>query len=149
VPNWKSLLVGETARDINYYRDLFLLWPFLLFTIAGLVEVFSPTHAQRIDGLKFLALGAATIALARERFILFLGALGFCAVRLPFALLKSHDTPTLVAVLGTGLLLVLALRLGRNYKPSYEWPKDLHILDLVIGLSSLALTLFAFTHIGH
>jgi hypothetical protein len=40
MPDWKRLIVGDafqlSSRDFNYYRDLFLLWPFLLFTIAGL-----------------------------------------------------------------------------------------------------------------
>ena len=58
VPDWKRVVVGDavqlSSRDFNYYRDLFLVWPFLLFTIAGLVNLFGVGHDHRI-GMKLLA----------------------------------------------------------------------------------------------
>ena len=59
MPDWKRVIVGDafqlSSRDFNYYRDLFLLWPFLLFTIAGLVNLFGVGHDHRI-GIKFVVL---------------------------------------------------------------------------------------------
>ena len=88
------MVVGDafqlSSRDFNYHRDLFLLWPFLLFTIAGLVNLFGVGHDHRI-GIKFVALSLVTILLARERFILIGGALGFCAVQSGISFVLKHD----------------------------------------------------------
>lgn len=88
------MVVGDafqlSSRDFNYYRDLFLLWPFLLFTIAGLVNLFGVGHDHRI-GMKLLVLSLVTIVLARERFILIGGALGCCAVQSGISFVLTHD----------------------------------------------------------
>jgi hypothetical protein len=147
VPDWKRVIVGDAfqlpSRDFNYYRDLFLIWPFLLFTIAGLVNLFSVGHDHRL-GFKFMALSLVTLLLARERFVLLGGALGFCAVQsgISFAL-KPEWVALTVSVL-TGVVFLLLIRSMRDYKPSYRWPKGLSIVDLFIGLSSLGLTIALF-----
>jgi hypothetical protein len=93
-PDWKRVIVGDAfqlpSHDFNYYRDLFLLWPFLLFTIAALVGLFGVGHYQR-DGMKFAVLSLVTVALARERFILISAALGFCAMQSLFSFFIKRD----------------------------------------------------------
>ncbi len=151
MPNWKRVVVGDAfripSREINYYRDLFLLWPFLLFSIAGLIHVFTPDHYHRVLGAKCLALAVLAIVLARERLVLFLGALGFCALRFLGALFISRDWRILVGLLATGIPLLLSFRFWGNHKLSYEWPKGLSVVDLIVGLSSLGLTFAIFSWI--
>jgi len=94
MPDWKRAIIGDafqlSSHDFNYYRDLFLLWPFLLFTIAGLVNLFGVRHDHQ-DGVKFVALSLVTILLARERFVLIGSAVGFCAVQSLLSFLLRHD----------------------------------------------------------
>jgi hypothetical protein len=86
MPNWKQVIVGDAfrvpSRDLNFYRDSFLIWPFLLFTIAGLANLFSRGHDHRL-GFVFAGLSLLSILLARERLILIGGALGFCTAQVP------------------------------------------------------------------
>ena len=115
------MIVGDTfqlpSRDFNYYRDLFLLWPFLLFTIAGLVNLFGVGHDHRV-GIKFIALSLVTILLARERFILIGGALGFCAVQSGVSFVLKHDWIALAVSISSSTLCLLLLRGLKNYKPA-------------------------------
>jgi hypothetical protein len=147
--DWKRIVVGDAfrlpSRNLNYYRDLFLLWPFLLFAIAGAINLLASNPHHRILGVKCLGLAVAAIVLARERRILFLGALGFCAVRFLVTLALTRDWRALVGLLATGIPVILSARFVTNYKPSYDWPDGLSIADLVVGLSSLLLTLESFT----
>lgn len=73
MPNWKQMIVGDAfrapSRDFNYYRDTFLIWPCLVFTIVGLVNLFGGGHERRL-GFIFAGLSILLILLARERVIL-------------------------------------------------------------------------------
>jgi hypothetical protein len=150
VPDWKRVVLGDafqlSSRDFNYYRDLFLLWPFLLFTIAGLVNLFGVEHDHRV-GIKFAALSLATILLARERFVLIGGALGFCAVQSGISFVLKHDRIALAVSISSSTLFLLALRGLKDYKPSYSKPKGIRIADILTGLTSLGLTLALFSWI--
>jgi hypothetical protein len=150
VPDWKRIIVGDafrpSSRDFNYYRDLFLLWPFLLFTIAGLANLFAVGHDHR-DGAKFVALSLVTILLARERFLLIGGALGFCAVQSFLSFFLRHDWKGLAVAIPTGTLFLVLIRSLKNYKPSYHWPSGSRIVDLLVGLTSLGFTLALFSWI--
>jgi hypothetical protein len=145
--DWKCTIVGDAfqlpSHDFNYYRDIFLLWPFLLFTIAGLVNLFGVGHDHR-DGVKFVALSLVTILLARERFILIGGALGFCAAQSLLSFSLRHDWVGLAVAIPTGTLLLVLIRSLKDYKPSYQWPKSLTIVDLLVGLSSLGFSILTF-----
>jgi hypothetical protein len=144
------VIVGDTfqlpSRDFNYYRDLFLFWPFLLFTIVGLVNLFGVGHDHRV-GIKFVALSLVTILLARERFILIGGALGFCAVQSGISFVLKHDWIALAASISSSTLCLLLLRGLKDYKPSYSMPKGIRIADILTGLTSLGLTLALFSWI--
>jgi hypothetical protein len=147
VPDWKKVIVGDAFRlsshDFNYYRDLFLLWPFLLFTIAGLVNLFGVGHDHR-DGVKFVALSLVTILLARERFPLIGSALGFCAVQSLLSFFLKHDWRGLAVAIPTGTLFFLLIRSLKDYKPSYQLPRSGRIVDLLVGLFSLGFSILVF-----
>ncbi len=149
--SWKRVIVGEAfrvpSRDLNYYRDSFLIWPFLLFTIAGLVNLFGVGHDHRV-GVKLLAVSLVTILLARERFILIGGALGFCAVQSLLSFFLRHDWMGLAVAIPTGAFFLLLIRSLKKYKPSYQWPRGLRIADLLVGLSSLGFSILVFYWIG-
>jgi hypothetical protein len=147
VPDWKKVIVGDAfqlpSHDFNYYRDLFLLWPFLLFTIVGLVSLFGVGHDYR-DGAKFVALSLVTILLARERLILIGGALGFCAAQSLVSFFIRHDWMGLAVAIPSGVLFILLLRLPRGYKPSYQWPRSHRIVEALVVLLSLGFSILVF-----
>ena len=152
MPNWKQVIVGDAfrvpSRDLNYYRDLFLMWPFLLFTIAGLGSLFSGGHDHR-SGFIFAGLSLLSILLARERFILIGGALGFCAVQSLLSFFLKREWLGLEIAIPSGILFLVLIRSLKNYKPSYGWPGRGHtIVDLLVGLSSLGLSILVFHWIG-
>jgi hypothetical protein len=140
MPNWKQVIVGDAfrvpSRDLNCYRDTFLIWPFLLFTIAGLVNLFSTGRDHRL-GFIFAGLSLLSILLARERLILIVGALGFCAVQWLLSFFLRHDRVGLAVAVPSGALFVVLIRSLKGYKPSYGWPTSLSIADVLVGLSSL------------
>jgi hypothetical protein len=151
MPNWKQLIVGDAfrlpSRDLNYYRDLFLMWPFLLFTITALVNLFSIGKDHRL-GLELAALSILSILLARERIALIGGALGFCAVQSLVSFFLRHDWVGLAVAIPSAALFIVLIRLLKDYKPSYGWPKGLSIATVLVGLSSLGFTLLVFRWIG-
>jgi hypothetical protein len=70
------------SRDFDYDRDFFLLWPFLMSTILGLVKLFTPARAQTVLGMKCLARSALAIchSIGSRATHPISGALGFCAI---------------------------------------------------------------------
>jgi hypothetical protein len=151
MPNWKQVVVGDAfrvpSRDLNYYRDSFLIWPFLLSTIGALVNLFSVGKDHR-SGLELAALSVLSILLARERIALVGGALGFCAVQSLVSFFLRHDWVGLAVAIPSGVLFVALIRLLKDYKPSYGWPRGLSIVDLLVGLSSLGFSILLFHWIG-
>ena len=141
---WKQVVVGDAFRvpshDLNYYRDSFLLWPFLLFTIAALVNLFSVGKDHRL-GIELAALSVLTILLARERVVLIGVALGFCTVQPLLAFVIRHDWVGLAVAVPAGTLFYVLIRSLKDYKLSYGLPKGGSIVDLLIGLLSLGLAL--------
>jgi len=148
VPNWKRVLVGDAfqlpSQELNYYRDLFLVWPLLLFTIAGLANLFSVGQDHRL-AIRCLAFSLVALLLSRERLILITAALGFCAVQAGISFVLKHEWVAL-AVSGISaaccLLLIISLK---GYKPSYSVRRGHTIVDLLVGLSSLGFTIALFS----
>jgi hypothetical protein len=151
MPKWKQVIVGGAfripSRDLNYYRDMFLIWPLLLFTAAGLANLLSAGRDHRL-GLIFAGLSLLSILLARERLILIGGALGFCALQSLLSFLLRHDWVGLAVAIPSGAVFFALIRRLKGYKPSYAWPAGLSIGDLLVGLSSLALSLLVLRWIG-
>lgn len=147
MPDWKRVIVGDSfrvpSRDPNYYRDILLAWPFLLFTLAAVDGLLGGGHNHRL-GFKFAALSILSILLARERFALICGALGFCSVQSLLSFVLRHDWVGLPVAILTGTLFLLVIRGLRDYKPSYQWPKGMTLIDISVGLLSLGLTLLVF-----
>ena len=144
MPDWKRIVAGDAfrlpSRNINYYRDLFLLCPFLVFAVGGVFKLLSQ---QWLVGVECIGIALGALLLSRERLILFLGAVGFCAVRFLIAIALTHDWRAYVGSLISVMLLVVFVRFAKKYKPSHGWPEG-SIVELVVGLSSLLLTLRAF-----
>ena len=149
--NWKQMIVGDAfrvpSRDFNFYRDSLLVWPFLLFTIAALANLSSRSSGHR-SGLEFAALSVVSLALARERFALIGGALGFCAVQSLLFFFLRHEQVGLWIGTITGALFLVLVRSFKNYRPSYEWPESLSIATVLLSLLSLGFTLLVFRWIG-
>jgi len=138
------MIVGDAfrlpSRDLNYYRDLLLVWPFLLFTIVGLVSLFGASSDHRL-AFKCALLSLMMLLLARERLVLVGGALGFCAVQLCVTFVLKHDRMALAMSMVAGVLCLLLIRAFKSYKLSYEMPKGLSIVGTLTGLISLGLSL--------
>ncbi len=151
MPNWKQVIVGDAfrvpSRDLNFYRDSFLIWPFLLFTIAGLANLFSRGHDHGV-GFIFAGLSLLSMLLARERLILIGGALGFCTAQSLLSFFLRHEWVGLAVAIPSGVLFVVLIRSLKGYKPSYQWPRGFTIVDLLVGLSSLGLSIAVFHWIG-
>lgn len=152
MPDWNRMIVGDAfrvkSRDPNYYRDLFLFWPFWGFMVSGITKLFSSHHDYRA-GLLFSALGLLSLMLARERFFLVVVGLGFCAVQGLLAFGLKHDWAGLELAILTGMLCLAAIFSLRDHKMSYRVERGgPYMADLLVGVSSLALAIFIARWIG-
>jgi hypothetical protein len=141
--DWNRLIVGDAfkllSRDMNYYRDMFLLWPILAFSSAAIVHIISPEPpAYRIYGFKLAACAIVAIALAKERLILITGGAGYVAIRLAVALALTQDWRTyLVGFLVSAAIVFAALWLGKDWKSSYERPAKTSLVGLAMGVAGI------------
>jgi len=152
MPNWKRVIVGDAfrlpSRDLSYDRDLFLLWPFLLFTVAAVADLFR-SGQNHVAGFMPWALSGLSILLARERVLLVGAALGICALQSSISFLLKRDWLALAMAILSGTPLHLLIRMLKDYKPSYEWPEGRKILEFLIGMSSLGVTILVFRWFVH
>jgi hypothetical protein len=144
--NWRRWVIGDAfeVHSIQLYRDLFLLWPILLFSIIFGASLTSPHNGH--DWQVILRSGACTIGaifLAKERVWLIAVVLFYIGVRLCFAaLLKLNWKYGLVAAVLLGSLWILIRKNEeRLSNPSYSFPKKLHLLDIVVALAGLCVAL--------
>jgi len=141
---WKEVIVGDAlhvpSQDFNYYRDRLLVWPFLLFMVAAIANVFSRPHDFRLI-LELLALSIVSLLIARERLILIGIALGVCSVQSLLSFLLRHDWVGLAVGIPSGVLFLVLVRTLKGYRPSYVWPNGLSIVDLLVSLSSLGISI--------
>jgi hypothetical protein len=114
--------------------------PFPSFAVGGIFKLLSQ---QWVVGAECIGIALGALLMSRGRLVLFLGAVGFCAVRFLIAIALTHDWRAYVGLLISGILLVMFRRFAKHYKPSYGWPEG-SIVEFVVGLSSLLLTLRAF-----
>jgi hypothetical protein len=146
MPDWRRIIVGDafkaSSRNFNYYRDLALIQPFLWFSIASIIHLWPPeSTAYRAYGFRLAVCAIVAILLAKEKLILFTSALSFVTLRLAIALVFKWNLGGFVALLVFAGILFALLRLFKGWKPSYEWPDGMNILDLLVGITSLGLTL--------
>ena len=145
MPNWNRILVGDAFKvqpgGLNYYRDIFLTWPFLGFSIAAIADLVAPqSPAYRVFGSKLAVCAAVALILAKERLVLVLVASAYVAIRMTIAIIFLRITWVTVALLlVSGGTLLAAFRSGifKNWKPSYERPKKHYVLDIAIGVSGI------------
>src|SRR5260370_21093684 len=92
MPNWNRILLGDSPKtypDLNYYRDLFLMWPFLGFSIAAIPNIVIPqSAAYRIFGLKLAVCAVVALLLAKEKRILFIAASSYVGLSVPFGIIS-------------------------------------------------------------
>src|SRR6266481_8121992 len=147
MPNWKRIIVGDAFKvssgGVNQLRDLFLVWPFLLFSIIAVSGLFGAHETDRSYAIKSGICAAMAVLLARERLMLIAGALAYVSIRLAVALIFVHDSKVLLALMVWGgiLLAIVRFAVKSNWKPSYTTEKGMHLLDLVAGLSGLVLAI--------
>lgn len=144
MPDWRRIVIGDAFKtaDRNYYRDLFLLWPFFLFSLVAVIN-FSPAqpHSERLYTYKLAACALAALMLAKEKAFLLLGSLGFVALRLGVALLLGRWWSwrhLLAFAILASLAAVLTMVLNaRGWKPSYTVPDGMHVWELLSGVGGL------------
>jgi hypothetical protein len=131
------------SRDVNYLRDVTLVWPFIIFSIVAVACTFSPQNRQL--GLRCAALAIAAILLAKERLVLFFGALGFCAIQAAIALVvHPWSWPAFTAGVLTGVPFLLANRYWRKRKFAYQLPREFGAVDMLLSVASICGTIFLF-----
>jgi hypothetical protein len=150
--NSQRITVGEVFRlpseNLHRYRDLSLFSPFFLFSLLGMVDIFTPDHLHKLIGLKCLALATIALAMARERGVLVGAILGFGAVRFLVTVLLAPSLGAVGGFLVASTTFILAVCVWSDYKPSYELPDRVRSLDFIVSLSSVGVTLAAAAWMG-
>jgi len=129
------------SRDINFLRDAALVWPFVLFSMIGASALYSPEFRQL--GIRCIALAVASILLARERLLIFFGALAFVTMQVALTLVThAWSWSSFAVLLATGIPFVLANRYWRKPKFSYRLPDEFGAVDMLLSFASISGTLF-------
>ena len=143
MPNWNRIIVGDAFKvqpgGFNYYRDLFLMWPLLGFSMVTTSILIGPRSADSLYGLKSAACAAIVLLLAKEKRLLAFTAASYVALRMAVGIIFIHTWQMLEWLLISGGVLLVVFLSGtfKDCKPSYVWPKELHVLDIVIGVLGL------------
>jgi hypothetical protein len=145
MPDWNRILGWDAFKvevaGFDYYRDIFLVWPFLGFSIAATSILAAPqSTAYRIFGLKLAVCAVVTLLLAKERLILVLAASAYMAIKMAVGIIFIHTWQILLWLLVSGGILFIACRSAvlRDRKPNYVRPRKLHVLDIAIGMLGMA-----------
>src|SRR4030088_56381 len=128
MPDWKGMFDGDVfklpSRAFNYYRDLFLILPFLAWSIVAIIQLLSPeSPAYRVYGFKLAGCAIATILLAREKLPLFMGCLGYIALKFALAVVLTQNWRALLGLLVSGSIFLTIFMTHKAWRPSYDWPK--------------------------
>jgi hypothetical protein len=145
MPNWNRILVGDAFHVANWnrVRDIFLIWPLLVFTLAGVAKVWSPREpAERIVGYKCLVCAAVVLFLMKERRYTVLGLSAYIGLKLGIASIFYKDWHFLLAFLVLAALAALIFYRIRadRYRPHYQISRKMYAIDLVAGISGLVMT---------
>jgi hypothetical protein len=154
MPDWNRILVGDafalSSRDINFYRDLFLMWPFLACSIVGATALYAPTvPGDRFHGLKAASCAVLIILLAKEKRILMLAASSYVALRVGLRVVAGllffrHDLgPYLLAFLVSRSVAFFVIRSLKGWQPSYRFPRrgQMCLFDILVCLAGLVSTM--------
>lgn len=149
MPNWRKIIVGDAfklpSRDLNYYRDLVLVWPFTLFSIVSAIRGTGPSHspADTVYFHRGLAVALICLLLAKERLLLVGISLGLLVCRGLLPMMWAKDwVDVLWLMLGVvAFLSVTVLKMRAGWRLSYEIPEGFTVLGMIIGVSSLVASL--------
>lgn len=135
----------SASDNFNFYRDLALFWPAFFFLLYGSFNLVVGSHDERVQALRFLALGIVAIIAAKERIFLFLWVLGFYALRcLIHLVLHGWEWRVFAIFLLVAIPFGLASTVWRKPRLSYQIPGDLRMIDLIVSLISIGITLTVF-----
>lgn len=144
MPNWNQILGWDDFKtqtaSFDYYRDIFLTWPFLGFSIAAISILVAPqSPAYRIFGLKLATCAVVALLLAKERLLLVLVASAYLAIRMAIAIIFSHTWVTLALLLVSSGTLLVVFRSGvlKGRTLSYAIPKKQPALAIAVGVLGL------------
>src|SRR5215472_2514187 len=148
MPDWKRIIVGDAfkAHSFDYYRDFFLIWPFMLCSLVGISQLFAPsTPGGRMYGFKVTACAVIISLLAKEKRIPVLVASLYIGLRagirslIGLFSLRPYWKAYLLGFLFCGGLAFVLLRSLKGWRPSYRLPPrgETYILDLIVGIASL------------
>lgn len=146
MPNWNQILGWDDFKNqtasFDYYRDIFLVWPFLGFSIGAISVLIAPqSPAYRIFGLKLALCAVVALLLAKERLLLVLVASAYVAIRMAIAIAFSHTWVTLALLLVSSGTLLVVFRSGvlKGWKLSYALPRKTPVLGIAVGVLGLGL----------
>jgi hypothetical protein len=142
--DWKRIIVGDAFKTAHrdWYRDLFLIWPFLLFSIATVSALWdSHSSTDRTYAFRMVACAIVVVLIMKERAIMLLAASGYVGIRFGVAAIFYHDWRILFAFATCAAVAFGAFRImkKRNWETSYVASGDLHVLDLLVGGTGLAI----------
>jgi len=123
-------------RNVNYLRDMALFWPFVLYSVFGVASAFSPGRRQL--AIKFAVVAIATLALAKEKLLLFVVGTGFIALQCATTLiLHRWNWGVFVAGILTSCPFLLAGLYCRKRKLTYRLPSEFRLVDALWSIASL------------
>ena len=146
MPDWKRLIIGDAvaldSRDKNFYRDMFLFAPFLLFGIMAVSGLFRADR-DYLGVVKCGLLCLSALALIKERLVLVAAALGFVCLQSSVSYALKHNPIALAVSIPAGVACFLLIRSLKDYKPSYSFEKGVTIATLLViaagGICSYAI----------
>ncbi len=138
MPDWKRLIVGDAfaldSRNRNFYRDMFLFAPFLLFSVIAVSGLLGPKRDYLV-AVKSGLLSLLAVALARERLLLLASSLGFVCLQSGISFAVKRDPIALVVSILTGAACLCLMRWLKNYKPSYSFEKGVTIATVLVMMA--------------
>jgi predicted transporter len=130
--NWNRAFIGN-------YRDRFLLWPVLLFSVLAIGNIAAPeAPGYRLYGFKLAACAVIAILLAKDRLIVLIGVFGYTALRLTIALAitgnwKAYGVGLLISI----VVVVVLIPALRRWKSGYEDSAKTTILDVLLPVAGI------------
>lgn len=131
------------SRDLNYLRDVALFWPFVISSIVAASAALSQSDRQ--FALRSAGLAIVALLLAREKLLIFLVSLGFCAIQGALWLVIRPWSWSMFAVTAlTGVPFLIANRFWRNPKLAYQLPKEKEFgaVDMLLTFASICGTIY-------
>ncbi len=150
----KRWVIGDAlawpSEDWNYYRDMFLLWPFMLGSIGTVSSLFVANHNYRFAA-KAAVVSSVLLLLVREKFLMIIVTLGFVSVQSLWSFCVKGEWLGLAVGILSGVSFFLLIRALADHKLSYKLNPTAGktVVDLFVGMSSLGFALLIFHYWFH